>query len=308
MKIYSIFDDYDHQAAGILMDAGCLLTIHPQGFPRPDHDQMKKILEEYDGIIIGTSQKITADMFELVETPRIIATASVGLDHIQIPAQKRALVKVLNTPKANARSVAEYAMACALSCVKRLREGDVLYRAGKNNKALHRKPEDLAGKTIGVVGAGNISVKIMEYARFFGMEILCWTRNPERHRELLQCGVSFVELETLCETADVISVNLPNKPETVGLISAELVDRMKDTAVFISVSRLQTVDLDALLQKAKTHPGFYLCLDLDVNPEAAQKLPDCPNVMVTPHIAGGTVDARKRMFRELAESIIQTMT
>lgn len=303
MRAYSIFDDFTIEASALIRGAGIDLTVHPLGVPRPDHDRMKAILEEYDCVIIGTGQKITEDMFENVSAPRIVATASVGLDHIRVPEEKRALVTILNTPKANAQSVAEYTLGCALSCAKRLREGNELYLAGKNNKALHRKPEDLAGKTLGVIGAGNVSVKIMEYARFFGMELLCWTRNPDRHAELTELGVRFTDLNTLCENADLISVNLPNKPETAGLLSADLVKRMKENAVFISVSRLQTIDLNALLQKAKACPDFYLCLDLDVTPEIAAKLPDRPNVLVTPHIAGGTVETRKRMFLELAEAI-----
>ncbi len=303
MRAYSIFDDFCPEASTRIRSTGIELTVHPLGVPRPDHDRMKAILEEYDCVIIGTSQKITEDMFENVSAPRIIATASVGLDHIRVPKEKRALVTILNTPKANAQSVAEYTLGCALSCVKRLREGNELFLAGKNNKALHRKPEDLAGKTLGVIGAGNVSVKIMEYARFFGMELLCWTRNPDRHAELTELGVRFTDLNTLCANADLISVNLPNKPETAGLISADLVGRMKENAVFISVSRLHTIDLNALLQKAKACPDFYLCLDLDVMPEIAAKLPDRPNVLITPHIAGGTVETRKRMFLELAEAI-----
>ena len=303
MKIYSIFDDFDQNAIQTIAAAGHELTVHPLGVPRPDHDQMKAILETYDGVIIGTSQKISEDMFERIETPRIIATASVGLDHICVPAEKQALVTVLNTPKANAQSVAEYTMGCALCCVKRLREGSELYRAGKNNKALRRKPEDLAGKTLGVVGAGNISAKIMEYARFFGMELLCWTRNPGRHAGFAELGLRFVDLETLCRTADVISVNLPNNDETAGLISRSLIAQMKETAIFISVSRQRTVDVEALLQKAEACPDFYVCLDLDVDADLTVRLPQRDNVLVTPHIAGGTVETRMRMFRELAEAI-----
>ena len=303
MKTYTIFDDFSKEALDILEAAGVEVTVHPLGVPRPNHDQMKSILEKYDCVIIGTSQKITEDMFEHITERRIIATASVGLDHIRVSEDKRNLVTIINTPKANAQSVAEYTMGCALSCVKRLAEGNKLYSEGKNNKALYQKPEDLAGKTIGVIGAGNISVRIMEYAQFFGMKVLCWTRNPEGHRELKEKGVKFVALEELVATADVISVNLPNNAGTKGLISSQLVDKMKSTAIFISVSRLETIDFDSLLHKAVNNPSFYLCLDLDVNNVIVSRIPSCPNVLITPHIAGGTVETRKRMFQEVAKEI-----
>ncbi len=303
MKVYSIFDDFTREALDILTAAGADVTVHPLGVPRPDAARMKEILREYDCVIIGTTQKITEDMFDGIESPRIIATASVGLDHIRIPEEKRGLVTVINTPKANAQSVAEYTIGCALACCKRLDEGRRLYRQGKNNKSLYQKPEDLLGKTLGVVGAGSISQRIMSFASFFGMDILCWTRNPDHHRELEKESVRFVGLDELARTADFISVNLPNKPETVGLISAELVRSMKPNAVFISVSRLATIDAKALFEKARQDPGFYVCLDLDLDPELIRQIPDQPNVLVTPHIAGGTVETRKRMFAELAEAI-----
>lgn len=303
MRAYSIFDDFTKEAIDVLAGSGVELTVHPIGVPRPDHDKMKAILEEYDCVIIGTSQKITEEMFERINTPRIIATASVGLDHIKVPEGKKNLVTIINTPKANAQSVAEYTMACALSCVKRLAEGNKLYCEGKNNKALHQKPEDLSGKTIGVIGAGNISTRIMEYAQFFGMKVLCWTRTPERHSELKEKGVQFANLEDLVAASDVISVNIPNNLETRGIISSQLVEKMKSNAIFISVSRIETIDIEALMQRAIDIPSFYLCLDLDVDENVVRAMPAQSNVIITPHIAGGTVETRKRMFWEVAEQI-----
>ena len=163
----------------------------------------------------------------------------------------------------------------------------------------------MAGKTIGVVGAGNISVRIMEYAQILGMNVLCWTKNPNHHTELKNTGIQFVDLVTLFETADVISVNLPNTNGTKGLISRELIGKMREMAIFISVSRLDTIDVNALFEKAKMYRDFYVCLDLDVSDTVVQNVPDVTNVLVTPHIAGGTIETRKRMFREVAEQVAQ---
>lgn len=303
MKAYTIFDDFGPDPSGILEGAGIRLTTHPCGVPRPDNAEMKLLLEKYDCVIIGTSQKISPDMFENVSTHKIIATASVGTDHIVVPDDKKQLVTIINTPRANAQSVAEFTIGCALSCCKRISEGVRLYSEGRNNKSLTRKPEDLYGKTMGVIGAGNVSAKIMEYARFFGMNILCWTPHPEFHLNLSDLGVTFSELPELVRDADVISVNLPKGSGTEKLISPELVEMMKDDAVFISVSRLEVVDFDALINKAKKKSGFYVCLDVDVDAALAGRLDGEPNIFVTPHIAGGTVETRKRMFMETALQI-----
>ncbi|MCH5211598.1 MAG: hypothetical protein J1G06_01145 [Oscillospiraceae bacterium] len=303
MRVYSIFDDFGEEPVRTLEAAGISVNVHPLGVPRPDSVQIKKILEEYNGVIIGTSQKLTEDMFENIISPRIIGTASVGLDHIRIPDNKKDLITVFNTPMANAQSVAEYTMGCALACCKRLAEGSELYREGRNNKALVRKPDDLRGKTLGVIGAGNISRRIMEYGRFFGMNIICWTAHPERHDEIKEIGVQFTGMEKLLETADVISVNLPNNDGTKKLISRKCVDLMKDTTIFISVSRLATVDSVALFERAVKNSSFYVCLDIDVDKNVVGSIPDVPNVLITPHIAGGTNETRKRMFIEVARQI-----
>ena len=307
VKVYTIFDDYTDEAARILRNGGTELTIHPMGKARPDAAEMKSILQEYDAVIIGTSQKITEDMFDGIDTPRIIATASVGTDHISIPGDKKDMVRVVNTPLANAQSVAEYVMACALGSVKRLSEASELYREGRNNKELAKKPEDLSGRSIGVIGAGAISQKIMLYAKMMGMYVYCWTRNPEGHPEVKAMGVSFCSLEEAVEK-DVISVNLPNVAGTKNLISADMVDRMKDGAVFISVSRLDTIDIKSLIDKASANKNFYVCVDIDVDEDVVGMLEELDeshqsNVIITPHIAGGTIETRKRMFKETAEGI-----
>ncbi|MBR6155335.1 MAG: hypothetical protein IKQ27_00120 [Lachnospiraceae bacterium] len=305
MRIYSIFDDFTEEAATILKNEGVYLTVHPYGKPRPNDEEMTHILEEYDGVIIGTSQKIHENMFDRITDSKIIATASVGVDHIQIPFEKKSLIQILNTPKANARSVAEYTIGCALNCCKRFTEGRNLYKHNKNNKALYQKPTDLMGKTMGVIGAGNISLEIMNYAQVLGMKVICWTKHPESHQDLTNKNIVLCNtIADLVEAANYISVNLPNLPDTKGIISEFIISKMKNDAVYISVSRKETQDIAALFERASTNPGFYVCLDLDTDSFVSELIPDIPNVMVTPHIAGGTVETRKRMFLECAQNIL----
>lgn len=305
MRLYTIFDDFDPESIAMLRDAGIDLTIHPKGVPRPDKEQMTVILREYDGVIIGTSQKISEDMFEGIETPRLIGTASVGTDHIRVPEDKRHLVHVFNAPKASAYPVAEYTFAAILSCTRRISEGAELYLNGRDNKALSAKPEELAGKTLGVVGAGNISGKIIEFGQFFGMNVLCWTRSPEKHHALKEKGVRFVSLPDLAGEADIISVNLPSAENTRNIISTELIQHMKPDAVFVSVSRRETMDLEALVRRAGACPNSYTCLDLDPNDEVRDLIKGHGNIIVTPHIAGGTKANRIRMFQEATRGIIE---
>lgn len=308
MRAYSIFDDFTDDARETLEKVGIEVTVHPLGKPRPNKEEFRTILETYDIAIIGTSQKIQEDDFNNIEVPKIIGTASVGMDHINIPDEKKTLIKVLNTPKANAQSVAEYTFAAALGFRKRLIEGCRLYVSGRNNKALRKKPEDLFGATIGVVGAGNISAKIMKFAHIFGMHIICYTTHPENHQNLTNTyDVRFVSLLELARNADIVSVNLPNTEGTREIISSDFVNLLKRDAIYISVSRKETQDVFALLQKAKKNPNFYVCLDLDVDDSIASKYELSDNIVITPHIAGGTVATRKRMFKEVADRIVDAV-
>lgn len=303
MRVYSIFDDLDKKSIAVLKDAGVDLVIHPKGVPRPDKAKMKDILERYDAVMIGTSQKMTSDMFADINTRKIIATASVGLDHISVPEEKRKLIKVVNTPGATAQAAAEYTFAAVLSWYRKLFEGDRLYRDGKNNKAMSAKPRELSGKVLGVVGAGSVSERIIALGKIFGMEVLCWTRNPSAHKNLSDIGVQFVSLDELAEKADVVSVNIPLKTETHGLISFGFVEKMKPDAVFVSISRLQSVNLEAIISKLDRNPLFCACLDIDVDGSVIERIKGHENIIVTPHIAGGTVETRKRMFFELATKL-----
>lgn len=305
MRAYSIFDDFTTDAIKTLEDAGIELTVHPLGVPRPDHDQMKMILEQYDAVIIGTSQKITEDMFENISKPRIIGTASVGLDHIKVPESKKNLFTILNTPNANTQSVAEYNVGAMLMTRKRLMEGNYLYSQGLDNKKLVRKPEDICGATIGFVGAGRISAETMKMLSVFGTKFLCYTLHPEKHNNFAdKYNLKFVTLNELAQQSDIISINVPLNESTQNLINTDIISEMKENCIVVSVARDKVIDIVALIEKAKTNPNFYAILDLDVIPDYIGKN-NSRNIVITPHIAGGTIETRKRMFNEIAQAISQ---
>lgn len=306
MKAYCIFDDFPKAEVEKLEKAGIEVDVLEHGMERPNAEQMKCILEKYEIVVIGTSQKISLDMWENISAPRIVGTASVGVDHIKVPEGQS--VNILNTPTANAQSVAEYIVGCALLCVKRLIEGNDLYRIGKNNKTLSRKPVDIHGAVVGLIGAGHIAEKVMELLKPFGVTFLSHTKNPGRHQRLAQeYGVEFVTIDELARLSDVVVVAVPNDASTQNMVSADVVAALKDDCVFISVARAEVTDIKALMEKAKENRHFYLCLDLDVN-EKYVGLNDRDNIIITPHIGGGTVETRKRMFTEVTDRIIMAVT
>jgi len=305
MKAYTIFDDFDNDAAKIIKSAGIELTIHPKGKPRPDLQEIKTLLDNYDIIMISTAQKITSEMLNKYDSKKIIATVSIGKDHIQISDNKKDNVKIVNAPTASAVSVAEYVFGTILTHKKRIIEGNTLFSEGKDKKHLLVKPVDLYGKTIGVIGAGTISVKIIQIAIAFGMNIVCYTYHPENHPEIRDMGISFIELNELIKTSDIISLNMPSNDVTRNMISSEKIDLMKNDACFVSVSRLDLVDINALEKKALNNPMFTAALDVDLF--SNRSICKCKNIILTPHIAGGTVESRKRMFVEVSQNIVNCL-
>lgn len=305
MRAYSIFDDYPKKAIEILNSSGISVNVHPTGCPRPNANQMQNILKEYDCVIVGTTQKMGESMFDTIQSPKIIATASVGTDHIKIPPSKKSLITVLNTPSANTTSAAEYIVGMMLMTRHRLLEGSELYAQAKDNKQLSRKPEELFGKTIGFVGAGRISTKVMSLLQPFGVKCICNTDDEEQRKYLVDdYGVKFVTLDTLAMEADIISVNVPNIETTKNLINEEIISLMKKDATFICISREEVVDTLSLIEKANNYPSFTVALDFDLIPEYVEKC-NRTNIFITPHIAGGTIEARIRMFVETAENIVR---
>ncbi len=307
MRAYSVFDDFPEEAVACLKRENVKVTLHPRGEKRPDQSELKKILEEYDILIIGTGQLLPEESFKDIKSPRLIATASIGTDHIRVPKEKSDLVRIINAPAANRKSVAEHIFGLILALKKQFIEGRRVAALGENKKSMKAKPTDLYGSTIGVVGAGGTAGAVLTMAMAFGMQCLCWTRSPDRHSDLREMGVQFVTLEELLKESDIVSVNIPLTNDTKGLISEERVAALRDDAVFISVSRAEVVDQNALFLKAGKHREFSVGLDLDADQVSDLWNISMENVIVTPHIAGGTKEARIRMFHEVCDAIIKSL-
>ena len=304
MKAYTIFDDFPQQSLELLQKRGIDVIVHPKGMPRPQGNELKALLDEYDILFVSTAQQMPEDMFADVVSPKVVATASSGVDHIHVPASKANLVRIANAPKANRSTVAEHTFALILALRKQLLEARDVAAEGKNKKAMHGKFHDLYGATMGVVGAGGIASRVLMLARAFGMRCFCWTFNPEKHQSLCEEGVIFTDLDTLCSQADVISVNIPSSEKTHMLIDSRLVSMMKNDSVFVSTSRMTVTDTSALLEKALKQDNFGLGMDVDSKDFMGMWDARQNNIIITPHIGGGTVESRIRLFNECCENAL----
>ena len=263
------------------------------------------MIQNYDILIITSSTKITSNLIKYVTKPIIIATISVGLDHISQEFFNSPYVTIINLEKSNALSVAEHIFALILSLNKRINESNTLVKKKKNKKNyIHEVPEDISKKVLGLIGVGNISQEVIKIAHIFNMRIKCYTKNPDKHNDLLNKGIEFTTLDNILSTSDIITINIPLNNETNNLISSDKIKLLKPTATFINASRAKVVDIPSLIEYADKYSTFYIGLDIDAHEYSELFNKFRNNVIVTPHIAGTTKQACDRMNIEIANRLV----
>ena len=305
MKAYCVFENFSEEARKIITGNNVELTVNFSK-NRPNGEELIELLKKYDILIMGVFSKLTADMIKYVKTPKIIATLSVGLDHIDNAFFESPLVEVVNIKLANTVSVAEHIFSLILALNKRLYESNylVLNEQGHRNN-LQERPDDISNKILGLIGAGNITQQVIKIAQIFNMQIKCYTKNPNKYKEVLKDKVEFVTLEEVLKESDIINVSIPLNNGTKKLISKEKINLMKPTATFINTSRAEVVDTEALIEYADKYDTFYVGLDIDLDNYKELFAKYRHNVIVTPHTAGISKQAIKRMDLELANKIVE---
>lgn len=302
LRAYSVFKDLDKKACEILINAGIQLELSTSE-ERPNKEELLKVLNDYDILIIGVKERLTEDMLKAISNKKIIATLSIGVDHIDNSFFESNLIKVINCQTSNVISVAEHIFSLILSLKKRIIEANDIARNGGTQKDLSTRSNDISNSTIGIIGAGKISQEVIKIANVFNMKIYCNTLNPEKHKDLLEQGVEFLSLDELLSNSDIITVNIPLNKENKNLISKDKIRIMKKTTTFINTSRAEIVDMNELIRYANENATFNVGLDIDAENYKELLNTKRNNVIVTPHIAGITKEAIKRMDVELANSI-----
>ncbi len=302
-KAFSLITDLSSEAKNILVNSNISLDFANTGY-EPNSQEVIALFQKYDILIIGVKTNISKDILEHITNPKVIATVSIGTDHIAREVKNSDMITVINLKDSSIVSVAEHIFALILTLNKRLYESNnlVLEGAGKRNN-LHEKPEDISNKRLGLIGAGNITREVIKIAKIFNMEIICWTKNPNNHRDLEEYGVTFKSLDEVLSESDIINVSIPLTEETKFLINDDKISLMKETATFINTSRSDIVDNKALIRKADKFDTFYVGLDIDLNNHEKLFSKYRKNVIVSPHIAGFSKQAIERMDYEIAIKI-----
>ena len=225
---------------------------------------------------------------------RVVANVAVGYDNVDVRAAAERGVVVTNTPGVLTDATADLAIALMLMATRRLGEGERLIRA-REPWAWHMEMllgAGLQGRTLGIVGLGEIGSAVARRARAFGMRIAY----HQRRRAADDQGARYVELGELLETADVVSLHLPLTPATRHLIGAEELRRMRPDAYLVNTARGPIVDEAALAAALRAGEIAGAALDVfEFEPEVDERLLDLENVVLVPHLGSATVETRTAM-------------
>jgi glyoxylate reductase len=271
-------------------------------------EQLFTKIKGADAVLPLLTDKVNDEFFEAAGPQlKIVANYAVGYDNIDLKAAKQRNIIITNTPDVLTESVAEHAVALMLAIARRIVEADKFMRAGKyiSWAPMLFLGNDLAGKTLGLVGLGRIGATVAKRMKNgFEMKVLYYDvkRNEEIEKEL---GLEYADLETVLKESDFISVHVPLLPATKHLIGREQLGMMKKTAYLVNTARGPIVDEKALVEALKN--GIIKGAALDVfeeEPKMAPGLADLANVIVVPHIASATEETRSAMSELAAKNII----
>lgn len=269
-------------------------------------DPSTDALEETE-VIFAALQPVTAEHIDSAASLKLIQTPSHGYDHVDVDAAARAGIPVCNvgTSGAEAANVAEHAFGLMLACSKRLVEGHLALTEGRwaNQELLRAGMTELRGKTLGIVGLGQIGREVAKRGAAFDMTVLYHDVVEDADAERTW-GVRRVPLDELLAQADVVSVHVPLLPSTRGLIAAAEIAKMKPRAILVNTSRGAVVDAGALAEAL--HAG-KLRAGIDVfepePPPPDHPLLTAPDVVLSPHVAGVTNESVARIMAEAIENV-----
>lgn len=295
-----VSDDLSAEGVEILRRGGLDVDVKV-GLPP---DELRKIIGQYDGLAVRSATKVNADLLAAADRLKVVGRAGVGIDNVDLPAATKRGVVVMNTPGGSAVTVAEQTFAMILSMLRHIPAATASVKAGKWEKKKFQGRE-AAGKTLGVIGIGNIGGIVVQRARAFGMEVVAY--DPFSSAEAAsRLGATLVALDDLWAKSDVISLHVPLTEQTRHLVNAATIARMKPGSYLVNAARGGVVDESALAEALRS--GHLAGAALDVfekePPPADHPLFALDNFVAAPHLGASTQEAQEIVAVQLAEQMV----
>ncbi|MGZ9809570.1 phosphoglycerate dehydrogenase [Pseudoroseicyclus sp. H15] len=295
-----ISDKLSDAAVQIFKDRGIDVDFQPD--LGKDKDKLLEVIGQYDGLAIRSATKATEKVIEAATNLKVIGRAGIGVDNVDIPAASKKGIIVMNTPFGNSITTAEHAIAMLMSVARQIPEANASTHAGKWEKSRFMGTE-ITGKTLGVIGAGNIGSIVCSRALGLKMKVIAYDPflSEERATEI---GVEKVELDELTRRADFITLHVPFTEQTKNILSAERIAQLKPGVRIVNCARGGLVDEAALAEAIKEGRVAGAAFDVFAEEPAKENpLFGLPNVVVTPHLGAATSEAQENVALQVAEQM-----
>jgi glyoxylate reductase len=289
--------------------------LAPRRFPGPAWDELRGV-EYYEGPLTGprpdvdalavVGEVIDAQTLELFPSLQLVANYGVGYDEIDVAACTARGVAVTNTPGVLDAATADLTLALILATRRRVLEADAFVRAnrwGTDWASTTLLAQEMSGATLGIVGLGRIGHAVARRGRGFDMRLLYSQRVRLPEAEEDQLGGEFRTLDDLLREADIVTLHVPLKADTVGLLDERRLGLMRDGACLVNTARGAIVDQHALVDElvsGRIRAGLDVFAD---EPNVPPELLDLQNVVLTPHLGSATQETREAMTRVLVDNL-----
>lgn len=295
-----ISDALSPAAVQIFKDRGVEVDFQPN--LGKDKDKLAQVINGFDGLAIRSATKVTPKILEQAKGLKVIGRAGIGVDNVDIPAATAKGIIVMNTPFGNSITTAEHAITLMLALARQIPQADISTQAGKWEKNKFMGVE-ITGKTLGVIGAGNIGSIVVDRAVGLRMHVIAYDPFLSVERAV-QLGIEKVELADLLKRADFITLHTPMTEKTKNIIDAGAIAAMKKGVRIINCARGGLVDEVAL--RAALDSGHVAGAAFDVfttEPATENPLFGQPNVICTPHLGASTSEAQENVALQVAEQM-----
>lgn len=285
-----VSEEMIHSLSENLVKAGHSFTYYKE--KTTDTEELKKRSKGQDIVMIANNP-YPSEVVEAADSLKMLAVAFTGIDHIGLEACRSRNVTICNCAGYSNQSVAELAIGMTIEMFRKLRQCDSVTRTGGTGAGL--TGTEIAGKTVGIVGCGQIGFVTAKLFHAFGAKVLAYARHERPEWE--ESGIDFADLDTLLSESDIVSLHLPLNDSTRGFFDAEKIAAMKKSALLINCARGPIVDNAALARALSEEKIAGAAIDVfDMEPPLPDNYPllQAKNVLLTPHIAFATQESMVR--------------
>lgn len=283
-----------------LIDNGHELVIYDD---KVDEETLKTRVKDADALIIA-NMPLSGAVINAAENLKFISVAFTGYDHVDLEACKKRGIKVSNAAGYSTNSVAELVFGLTIGLLRHIVTLDDVVRQEGTRQGYRQL--DLKGKTLGILGTGEIGSAVAELGLAFGCQVIAYSRSEKQ--DLVDQGVKYMPLEEVLKNSDIVSIHMPLTDKTKGMINKDRLELMKPTSLLINTGIGPIVDNDALAKALKDGTIAGAGIDrVDMEPPIPKDYPllDAPNTIIVPHIGFATEEALVRRAEITVNNIIK---